>query len=99
MLLLFGQKEGLKAQRILPEKLSNGDENRIKIDIKKINNIRSEIINLNFLYEKLAFSISDSKNEKDISDKAKTCPHCGCPTSNTKIKDKPIINHKLKRHV
>lgn len=34
MLLLFGQKEGLQAQRILPEKLSNGDENQIKIDIR-----------------------------------------------------------------
>ncbi|WP_172284423.1 DUF58 domain-containing protein [Chryseobacterium sp. LAM-KRS1] len=33
-LLLFNQKEGVLAQRILPEKLSNGDENPIKIDIK-----------------------------------------------------------------
>ncbi|MBK1894255.1 DUF58 domain-containing protein [Chryseobacterium paridis] len=40
-LLLFNQKEGVLAQRILPEKLSNGDENPIKIDIK--NNYRFKI--------------------------------------------------------
>ncbi len=33
-LLLFREKDGVLAQRILPEKLSNGDENPIKIDIK-----------------------------------------------------------------
>lgn len=33
-LLLFIQKEGVLAQRILPEKLSNGDENPIKVDVK-----------------------------------------------------------------
>lgn len=33
-LLLFNQKDGVLAQRILPEKLSNGDENPIKIDVK-----------------------------------------------------------------
>lgn len=33
-LLLFNQKEGILAQRILPEKLSNGDENQIKVDVK-----------------------------------------------------------------
>ncbi len=33
-LLLFNQKKTLLAQRILPEKLSNGDENFVKIDIK-----------------------------------------------------------------
>jgi hypothetical protein len=33
-LLLFNQKNALQAQRILPEKLSNGDENFVKIDIK-----------------------------------------------------------------
>lgn len=40
-LLLFNQKEGVLAQRILPEKLSNGDENPIKVDIK--NNYRFKI--------------------------------------------------------
>ncbi|UFH31032.1 DUF58 domain-containing protein [Chryseobacterium sp. C-71] len=33
-LLLFREKEGVLAQRILPEKLSNGDENPVKVDIK-----------------------------------------------------------------
>ena len=33
-LFLFNEKEGVSAQRILPEKLSNGDENPVKIDIK-----------------------------------------------------------------
>ena len=33
-LLLFREKEGILAQRILPEKLSNGDENPVKVDIK-----------------------------------------------------------------
>ena len=34
ILLLFMQKNGIAAQRILPEKMSNGDENEIKVDIK-----------------------------------------------------------------
>ncbi|WP_439480542.1 DUF58 domain-containing protein [Chryseobacterium aquaticum] len=33
-LLLFREKDGILAQRILPEKLSNGDENPVKVDIK-----------------------------------------------------------------
>lgn len=33
-LLIFRQKDAILAQRILPEKLSNGDENAVKIDIK-----------------------------------------------------------------
>ncbi len=33
-LFLFSQKSGFQAQRILPEKMSNGDENSIKIDLK-----------------------------------------------------------------
>ncbi|WP_144283447.1 DUF58 domain-containing protein [Chryseobacterium echinoideorum] len=33
-LLVFRQKDAVLAQRILPEKLSNGDENFVKIDIK-----------------------------------------------------------------
>ncbi|MBS1571736.1 MAG: DUF58 domain-containing protein [Bacteroidetes bacterium] len=34
ILLLYGQKKGVIAQRILPEKLSNGDENWIEITIQ-----------------------------------------------------------------
>ena len=33
-LFIFNQNKGISAQRILPEKLSNGDENPVKIDIK-----------------------------------------------------------------
>ena len=33
-LLVFRQKDAVLAQRILPEKLSNGDENAVKLDIK-----------------------------------------------------------------
>lgn len=33
-LLLFRERKGISAQRILPEKLSNGDENPVKVDIK-----------------------------------------------------------------
>ncbi len=33
-LLLFNAKNGISAQRILPEKLSNGDENPVKVDIR-----------------------------------------------------------------
>ncbi len=33
-LFIFNKNKGISAQRILPEKLSNGDENPIKIDIK-----------------------------------------------------------------
>lgn len=33
-MLLFINKNGVQAQRILPEKMSNGDENPVKIDVK-----------------------------------------------------------------
>ena len=33
-LLLFREKNAVQAQRILPEKLSNGDQNSIKVDLK-----------------------------------------------------------------
>ena len=35
----------------------------IKIEIKKINNIRTEVINTDYLYEKMAFSLEPSKEE------------------------------------
>lgn len=59
-LLLFTQKEGVLAQRILPEKLSNGDENPIKVDVK--NNysfkIHSKIIDeIPFQFQKRDFLI------------------------------------------
>ena len=41
-LFLFTEKQGVLAQRILPEKLSNGDKNQIKIDVK--NNFSFSIV-------------------------------------------------------
>ncbi len=59
-LLIFNQKKGISAQRILPEKLSNGDENPVKIDIK--NNygftIHANVIDeIPFQFQKRDFSI------------------------------------------
>ena len=59
-LLLFNQKNGVQAQRILPEKLSNGDRNSIKIDLK--NNypftIKTKIIDeIPFQFQKRDFLI------------------------------------------
>ena len=39
----------------------------IKIDIKKINNIRTEIINIDYLYEKIAFNLEPKEEENKSS--------------------------------
>ena len=39
----------------------------IKIEIKKANNVRSEVINLEPLYEKLAFSLDETNTENDTN--------------------------------
>lgn len=59
-LLLFNQKKAVQAQRILPEKLSNGDQNSIKIDLK--NNypftIKTKMIDeIPFQFQKRDFNI------------------------------------------
>ena len=59
-LIIFINKEGINAQRILPEKLSNGDENSVKVDI--INNynfnINTKIIDeIPFQFQKRDFLI------------------------------------------
>ena len=59
-MLLFNQKNAVQAQRILPEKLSNGDQNSIKIDIK--NNypftIKTKVIDeIPFQFQKRDFNI------------------------------------------
>ncbi|KIA89821.1 DUF58 domain-containing protein [Kaistella jeonii] len=59
-LLLFNHKNGVQAQRILPEKLSNGDQNSIKIDLK--NNysfqIKAKVIDeIPFQFQKRDFNI------------------------------------------
>lgn len=44
------------------------EKNIIKIEMEKINNIRSEIINLDSLYEKIAFALTevDEKNDSNL---------------------------------
>ena len=69
-MLLFNQKEAIQAQRILPEKLSNGDKNSIKIDIK--NNypfsIKTKVIDeIPFQFQKRDFNIERTiKSQKNI---------------------------------
>ena len=58
VLLLFLTKVPLKAQRILPEKLSNGDENFVKIDVRNLYdfNIKTKIIDeIPFQFQKRDF--------------------------------------------
>ncbi|WET48564.1 DUF58 domain-containing protein [Chryseobacterium indologenes] len=64
-LLIFNQKNGIQAQRILPEKLSNGDENFVKIDIKNNYNfkITTKIIDeIPFQFQKRDFLIEKPIN-------------------------------------
>lgn len=42
ILLLFSQKDGLKSHRIVPQRLSNGDENTIRINISSNYNFSTE---------------------------------------------------------
>ncbi len=63
-LILFINKEGINAQRILPEKLSNGDENSVKVDIRNnynFNIITKIIDEIPFQFQKRDFLI-----KKDI---------------------------------
>lgn len=39
----------------------------LKIEIKKVNNVRNEVINLDPLYEKIAFALDASEEENDTS--------------------------------
>ena len=60
VLFIFNAKNAILAQRILPEKLSNGDENPIKIDVKNnyIFKIRAKIIDeIPFQFQKRDFMI------------------------------------------
>ena len=41
------------------------EKNIIKIEMKKVNNIRSELINLDSLYEKLAFTLTEVEEKND----------------------------------
>lgn len=60
-LLIFNRKNGISAQRILPEKLSNGDENPVKIDIRNNYNFRIDlkiIDEIPFQFQKRDFLIT-----------------------------------------
>ena len=43
------------------------EKNIIKVEIKKINNVRSEVLNLDYLYKKLALSLSKVETKKESS--------------------------------
>ena len=67
LLLLFNQKNAVQAQRILPEKLSNGDQNSVKVDLK--NNypfaIKTKIIDeIPFQFQKRDFKIERTIQSK-----------------------------------
>ena len=69
VLLLFLTKVPLKAQRILPEKLSNGDENFVKIDVRNLYdfNIKTKIIDeIPFQFQKRDFLIEKKLSLKRI---------------------------------
>jgi len=72
ILILFINKKAVKAVRLLPEKLSNGDENPIEINIKNYYpfNITSNIIDeIPFQFQKRDFSITEKlkpNTEKSI---------------------------------
>lgn len=70
ILLLFTAKEGIKASRVLPEKLSNGDENPVTIKLKSAYSfdIRLTVIDeIPFQFQVRNFEVSRKLNrgEKD----------------------------------
>ncbi len=58
---------GIELNQVLELINSLCEKNIIKIEMKKINNIRSEIINLDYLYEKLALSMQEVEPKKDTN--------------------------------
>lgn len=68
--VLFQNKSGVKAQRILPEKLSNGDDNPVQLDIKNEYsfNIKTKIIDeIPFQFQKRNFLIDRTiKAQKNV---------------------------------
>lgn len=72
LILLFKQK-GISATRVLPEKLSNGDDNPIALSIENNYNFKSDLLiidELPFQYQKRDFEIKiqlSAQNEKKIT--------------------------------
>ena len=69
-MLLFNQKDAIYSQRIFPEKLSNGDENSVKIDIKNNYPFRVDlkiIDEIPFQFQKRDFLIKKTILPQDSS--------------------------------
>ena len=61
----IGNDLGFELHNILELINSLCEKNIIKIEMKKTNNIRSEIINLDSLYEKIAFALTEVEEKND----------------------------------
>ena len=61
----IGNDLNLELNNVLELINSLNEKNIIKIEMKKINNIRSEFVNLDSLYEKLAFALTEVEEQKD----------------------------------
>ena len=57
----------LKLNEVLELINSLCEKNIIRIEMKKINNIRTEVINLDLLYEKVAFSLTQVEEKNDTN--------------------------------
>lgn len=58
---------GIELNDVLESINSLSEKNIIKIEMKKVNNIRGEIVNLDLLYERLAFSLQELEPSKETS--------------------------------
>ena len=68
-MFLFNTRRGIEAQRFLPEKLSNGDENQVNIIIKNnyFYKIEAQIIDeIPFQFQKRDFSIKKEIKSREI---------------------------------
>ena len=61
----LGTDLDIKLNDVLESINSLSEKNIISIKIRNINNVRNEVINLDSLYEKLAFSLTDVEEKKD----------------------------------
>lgn len=61
----IGNDLNLELNNVLELINSLSEKNIIKIEMKKINNIRSEFVNLDSLYEKIAFALTEVEEQKD----------------------------------
>ncbi|EAQ41483.3 protein of unknown function DUF58 [Polaribacter sp. MED152] len=67
--LLYNTKNGISAERFLPEKLSNGDENKITLDIQNKYNFEAHIElieELPYQFQKRDFNFQLSLQKKEI---------------------------------